>query len=69
MGGTYTLQGIGAGHTGHAYSLNREDVDRLIGARTDGPYRVTCLVTRRSVKVTDAKPLTAEQVAWLSNES
>jgi len=66
--GTYTLQGVGAGHTGHAYSLNRDDVERLIGARTDGAYRITCLVTRKSVKVTDARPLTADDVARISND-
>lgn len=68
MAGTYALQGIGAGHSGTVYTLSREEIDRLIGSRTDGPYRITNLVTRKSVKVSDRRPLTAEDIARISNE-
>jgi hypothetical protein len=68
MSGTYALQGIGAGHTGHVYTLHREEIERLIGSRTDGPYRITNLVTRKSVKVSDSRPLTAADLARISND-
>lgn len=69
MTGTYALQGIGRGHSGHIYTLHREEIERLIGSRTDGPYRITNLVTRKSVKVSDSRPLTFEDVARISNDA
>lgn len=68
MSGTYALEGIGRGHSGYVYTLHREEIERLIGSRTDGPYRITNLVTRKSVKVSDRRPLTPEDVARISND-
>jgi hypothetical protein len=67
--GTYALQGIGRGHTGHVFMLSRDEIERLVGSRTDGSYRITNVVTRRSVKVSDRRPLTDHDIARISNET
>jgi hypothetical protein len=68
MAGTYYLQGVGRGHSGTVYTLAREEVERLVGARTDGPYRVGNLVTRKHVTVSDRRPLTERDVRRISND-